>query len=234
MSAERREVTERDSVEVVEATVPGLRDNVRIVVALERIETAEQAQWVADVGRGATAAVKTLTDLHAESIAAAHRAHKATIAVRDRVVNLYQPGIDHARRLLKAWDDETRREAERRQREVERDARQRAEAEQLERALQAEEEGDLVAAVEILNTPTPVVAPVVVTAPKPSGFSVRRNWKGRVTDRAAFVRAVIAGTISPEAVCPDLAWLDGQAKRYGSAMNIPGAEVYDAGTGVFR
>jgi hypothetical protein len=168
---------------------------------------------------------------HQPIIDAAHRAHKAAVDAKRRLDSPLAQAeaiISQKRTVYRQEEMGRRLEEERRlqaeaKRKADEEARQRAEEAQIQAAIEAEDNGDAVAAREILAAPVipgPVYVPLVILpkqAPKTEGLSLRKNWKFRIS--------------SPEKL-PDEYWIPDEMKigQVVRAMkdqaNIPGVEVY--------
>ncbi len=73
-----------------------------------------------------------------------------------------------------------------------------------------------------------VVAPVVqVDVPKVAGLTSRKNYKAKVTDLMALVKAVAEGKAPLAYVLPNESVLDKMAKALKQQMSIPGVELIE-------
>jgi hypothetical protein len=65
---------------------------------------------------------------------------------------------------------------------------------------------------------TPFVPPV-------AGLSFTEHWHAEITDLKALIEAVASEKVSPEAIMPNLVWLNSQARVDKEAMSIPGVKA---------
>jgi poly-D-alanine transfer protein DltD len=123
-----------------------------------------------------------------------------------------------------------RREEERRLQE---EARKRAEYDAIRQALDAEAAGETQEAEQILQEPV-YVPPIKVnsTVPKSKESHVRETWSCEVVDLKALVKAIAEGKAPLQAVEADMAFLNGQARSYKQALNIPGVRAVSKKTQV--
>lgn len=175
-----------------------------------------------EVADGLLRAVKTIRarirDTFAEPIRAAHAAHKAMIAARDK----HDKPLAQAEATIKlkrgeyvAEQERKRREEEARLREI---ARREEEERRLAEAQQLEAEGRNDEAEAVLDEPieTP---PVVVSAavPKSDGISTRKTWTYRIVDEAKIPRQYLI---------PDTRALGSLARSLREKASVPGVEFY--------
>ena len=160
-------------------------------------------------------------------IRAAHAAHKAVLAAKDK----HMAPVAEAERIIKpklatyAQEQEDRRLEEQKRLEVE--ARKNAEDEALAQAVAAEDSGDKAAAEAILTSPiqtTPVVLPKQT---KVNGVSFRTKWCGTVTDKMALIKAVAAGQAPANLLCENPTAIRQFAESTQGAVPVPGIRFYD-------
>lgn len=130
---------------------------------------------------------------------------------------------------IRRWDDEQSRIQQAEQRK----AQEAAEREERERRIQsaviATDSGATEQEVEaILEAPVAVVAaPVEPTYQKATGVSGRDNWKCKVTDMKALVKAVAAGKVPITYIQANESVLNARAKADRETLNIPGCLAYN-------
>lgn len=210
--------------------------------------TYEQAAELLKVG---ASGLKVIEGFFDENIARAHATHKG---LTQQKAKYYGP-LETAVRALKAravgWAQEQERKREAEQRRLDelaaaerRRQEQAAEAERVRLEAEAKallEQGNAAAASETLlkaaevvdevrNAPPPVAPPVAAVVPKSKGVSVKANWTYRITDKAAFIRAVVDGTIPLDAVVENATYLRGKAKVDKNTLRWPGVSFYDEGS----
>lgn len=163
----------------------------------------------------------------------AFQAHRAITGKWNEVKAPLKQADDHVTAQVKKYLAEVRRkemeEAER-LREI---ARKEAEAEQLRAALEAEANGNVEEAEEILESEPVYVAPVpVFNTPKVDGRLYRTQLKVKVKDRWQFLEYVDSNVLLE--CLNESAWqtiengLSRKAKALGRAFSSPGCEVYEA------
>lgn len=148
-------------------------------------------------------------------------------------IQQYDEPAEKAERIVKdeirRWDDEQDRIRADQQRKAQEEAEKAAEEERLHAAIVAEESGATQAEVSaIFETPMAVVAPPVVpTYTKSAGISKRSNWKAKVTDLHALVKAAAKDKSLMAYLEPNQTALNNRAKADQKTMNIPGVIPYD-------
>lgn len=161
--------------------------------------------------------------------ASAWGAYKAIMA---KIGEMDEPA-ERAERAVKAeirkWDDEQIRLEQERQRKAQEEAEKAAEEERLRAAIVAEDSGATAEEVSaIVDTPMAVVAePVAPTYQRSSGMSRRSNWKARVTDLHALVKAAAKDKSLLAYLEPNQVALNNRAKADQKTLNIPGVVAYD-------
>ena len=130
---------------------------------------------------------------------------------------------------IRRWDDEQQRKQEEAQRKAQAEAERQAEEERLRAAIVAEEAGASEEEVQgIVMAPVAVVAaPVAPTYAKASGVSKRDNWKAKVTDFPALVKAAAKDKSLLAYLEPNDQALNNRAKADKQTLNIPGVVVYN-------
>ena len=154
------------------------------------------------------------------AVKAAHTAHKAACAVRDKFDKPLKSAeaevkrliADYRRKLLEA----ARKEEQRLAREAEAKARAEREKElEAARAEQNKAKEKVLEQVPIQTAP----APKVEVAAAPSGVTMRDKWSAQIVDKEKFVKAVAFGTVELDAVTPNMSYLNGIARE---GLKIPG------------
>lgn len=114
-------------------------------------------------------------------------------------------------------------------------ARLRREAEEKERERLAEEAmeraqaGDVEGAMEMLEEPVHVSSAVIMeqveVVAKQQGFSERKTWSAEVVDLRALVQAVHMGLAPIECLQADMKFLNKQASAFRGGLSIPGVKA---------
>lgn len=154
-------------------------------------------------------------------------AKKGIMTVYKSVTDLLDEADGIYKNKIKAYDAAEREKAMQLQRQLEEQARK--EREKLARKVaEAEKAGQVEQAAALQIVAETVVAPIINTAPpKVSGVSSRKNWKGRVTDRLALIKAVAAGQVPDDVIEINDAALNRYAKAHESRLSFPGVEAYN-------
>ncbi len=123
--------------------------------------------------------------------------------------------------VMVAWADE--QEAARRKEEarLQEEARRRAEIENVKKEIEAEETGDP-EAVEEITVPAVKVAS---TVPKSRGSHIRETWSADLVSLKMLAEGVVAGKVHVQAIRPDMAYLNGQARLLKGDLDIPGVRA---------
>ena len=133
------------------------------------------------------------------------------------------------KRAIRAWDDEQIRLEQERQRKAQEEAEKQAEEERLRAAIVAEQSGATETEVSaIVDAPVVVVAePVAPSYQRTSGISRRSNWKAKVTDLHALVKAAAKDKSLLAYLEANQTALNNRAKADQKTLNIPGVVAYD-------
>ena len=152
---------------------------------------------------------------------------------KKKILDFFRPPLqklndakDHLNQIMVKFvedQDRKRREEERKLQEA---ARKRAEEDALQAALEAEAAGEKEEAEEILEAPV-YVPPIKVVSeiPKSKESHIRETWSAEVTDLGALVKGISEGKAPLQAVEADMTFLNGQARAYKQALNIPGTRA---------
>lgn len=130
--------------------------------------------------------------------------------------------------VMVTWADE--QEAARRKEEarLQEEARRKAEIENVKKEIEAEEAGDP-EPVEEITVPAVKVAS---TVPKSRGSHIRETWSAQVASLRELITAIVAGKVPLQAVVPDMAFLNGQARLLKDDLDIPGVQAVSKKTQV--
>lgn len=190
-----------------------------------QIRDAASLDHAAELLRSVKALGKEIVDFFAPLKKKAHDAHKAlTTAEAEKLAPLTS-----AERVIKgrlaAYEEEQERARVAEERRLQEEAKRREEDARLAEAAALESAGAREEAASILAEP--IVAPVVQLArpASPKGISYRERRFAVVTDLPTLVAAVAAGTVPIQALLPNQAFLDNQARALGTALVFPGVSV---------
>lgn len=126
-----------------------------------------------------------------------------------------------------------RREADRTAREA---AEKAAQEEQLARAIELEESGDLEQASALLDEPV-VAAPVFTQAaapPRMTGQVAKKTYSAQVENLMELVKAVAAGKAPLQALKADESFINAQARSFKEGFSIPGCKLQTSENVHFR
>jgi nicotinamide mononucleotide adenylyltransferase len=130
---------------------------------------------------------------------------------------------------IRKWDDAQQKIEQERQRQAQLEAERAAEEERVQAAIYAEESGASDEEVEaIISAPVAVVAaPVDPAYQRASGVSQRPNWKAKVTDLHALVKAAAKDRSLLHYLEANMTALNARARADRSTMNLPGVVAWN-------
>lgn len=189
-------------------------------------DAKKAGQWLT----AAKARAKYLKGWSDEVVGPIYRTYKNARAEFSRPEKKYAELIQLLNRKIADWDRHLREEARKQEAELRRI--QEAEAAERKRDLEAQakeasDKGDQELAAEKLSQAEFSFVPVVVVPQVPlehEGLSRRKTWKARVVDRAAFVAAILDGTIRAEyaKIEPHTSMLNALARSSEGRAKMPG------------
>lgn len=188
-----------------------IRDNQDYVRAAEFLKSIKALRGEVDAAFGPT-------------IAKANETHKAALAAKaaaDEPLSMAEKIIKGSVARYLTEQEEMRRRAEQRLRdENAARIREQADAENLKRAQELSEAGDVEGAAQAVDAEVEIpVLPVHVesTVPKIAGVSMRTNYHAEMTDLMALVNAVAGGVAPIECLQANMTFLNAQARSYKRA-----------------
>jgi hypothetical protein len=190
------------------------------------IVTTETVEMVGEFLRKVVATKKKIKGHFDPMKKAASAAHKA-ICIKEK--ELLAP-LEQAESgvKLKVSNYYAEQERIRQKKEAEAREKQRIADEEARLALaeQAEAEGEIEVAEQILETPT--AAPVAISkpAPKPQGISTKTTWKAEVTSLTALVKAVADGKAPLALIQANQVVINQQATSLKDSFKCPGIKVF--------
>jgi hypothetical protein len=167
----------------------------------------------------------------------AYQAHRAICEAEKKVLTPPAEAASVLKRGIAAWDAEQERSRRLEEARLAAEERRRAEEAQLGAAAEAEALGAAQEDVDaILSEPVPAVAVAAQpTYQRAQGISGRVNYSARVVNVRTLLQAVIEGKVPEQAVAPNQAFLNAQARALKEAMRYPGVQlVREATTAVRR
>jgi hypothetical protein len=235
MQTETTSIISLDAMEQVNKAL----DYCRSVQNVE-IKNNDQAEAAGKLYRELNTHIKSLDSLrekekrpHLEAGRAVDSFFKDPITAVTNLKNRVNKAIvDYQAELRRKQEEEQRRlnaqaEAKRREEEEKaRIAREKAEALRAEGKDSQAEKWEQKAEAREEKAET-IVAPVAqVASPVLEGISIRKTWKGRVTDPIAFVKHCIKNDL-PQFLLPNEKALSDYAKMMQQKVTFPGAETYE-------
>jgi hypothetical protein len=219
-----------------------------LIEAIRKIETKEIEQGVTDVTTKALAlkVMDTPTYEIAGQILLLHKdmekkikdyfkplksksydTWKSICSAENEELGKLQPGVAHLSKEMTAYNLEQEKIGKAEEERLRRKALKKEEEERLQAAIEAEKEGNKDEAEAILEEPVFVPSPIVLKAvPKVNGLAQRTNWKYRLTDLNALVKAVYEGKVPLMALEPNDIFLNQQARALKGTVQYPGVEFY--------
>jgi hypothetical protein len=133
---------------------------------------------------------------------------------------------NYLNQIMVKWVDEQERKRKEEERRLQEIARKRAEEEALQQALEAEAAGEPEEAQKIIEEPV-YVPPIRVASeiPKSKDSHIREVWNAEIISLDTLLKAVAEGKAPIEAIEPNMSFLNGQARAYKQALNIPGVKA---------
>ncbi len=182
------------------------------------IQTADDFAGAGECLRAGKTLLKRIEDEFDTPIKAAHAAHKAICAMREKFTGPVKVECERLNRIMSNYTAAEQARVRAEQQRLVQEARKRAEDARLAAALELERQGQQAAAVAALNAPIIVTAPRVVTPPpKADGVSVRTTWRYEVIDVAL---------VPLEYMVPDDTKLTNYARTMRDTATMPGVKFY--------
>lgn len=217
-----------------------------LLAQASKLTVTDQASLTSagDLLKGVVALRKKIEDDYAPAIEAAHQAHKAAIAGRNKhvtplveiegLLRTKVGAFQQAERKRVEEEERQRRIAieaeEKRVREAQAKAEEEARARQAEEAFEAACDGEPEVAARIMTEPIEVapIAPVYIPPPAPvakvAGLSSRETWNAEVVDLHALIQyaATCPKAIAESLLVPNLSTLNAMARNSKAALAVPG------------
>lgn len=190
------------------------------------IVTPDDFRCAGDFLRDVKTALAEIDELCDPPVEAAHKAHKAALAVKRRLTAPFLEAESVLKPLMAKYQEQEEKRRKEEERRLQEEANRKAEEERLLLAIDAEQAGDKESAEELLAAPVEAPVVVVKSETKVAGVSFRDNWKSRVVDLRALARGVAEGTVPATAILPNQAFLDNQARASKGEIKYPGVQTY--------
>lgn len=209
-------------VVVVDAEKDATRrdDMVSEIESIVFVKTQEQFDEATRVGTVAAALIKEIEEHHEETISLTNKAHKAAIAMRNKVVKPIKDALEPLALETGRWIREKKAADLKGKRRLEDEERRKAEDRKLAQAEALAEAGHEKAADAVIDTP--VVVPKVKMPDRPttsSGEKVgsRENWTYVVEDPELIPR---------EWLMEDKVKIGAEVRKSKDKTDIPGIRAY--------
>ena len=206
------------------------RDGLLLVAQAEEIQVrdADGFQQAGVFLRRVTGGLKMAHDLMDPICEASDHAHKVAVAQRKKLIEPFETAKRIVGAEVSTWEQAERDRVAREQRAADAERRRLEDEARLAVAAQLEAQGKPEAAQAALTAPVtmPVFTPPVQAVPKAEGLSFRDNWKARVVDPVALIKAVANGEAPANLVIPDQQALNKLAVALKGEMRVPGVESF--------
>jgi len=152
---------------------------------------------------------------------------------KKRIIDFFRPHLqklndakEHLNTIMVKWTEEEEARRKEEERRLHEEARKREEEEVLRQAIEAEAAGEKEEAEQILSEPV-YVPPIRVASeiPKSKESHIRETWSAEVVDLETLFRGIRDGKAPLQCLMPDMTFLNGQARSYKQALNIPGVRA---------
>lgn len=222
----------------------------RDVVATEALTWADQARALtvttpaqysqaAEMLKGIKALRAKIDHAYDDIIATALTAHRTAIAKKREAEAPLLEAEGIIKRGLIAFNEAEERRRQDEQRRLEREARDRAEAEAVNRAAALEVEGKLwgdggllheadQVLEEAIQAPPPAIAPIQRTVPKVAGITHRVEWKCQLVSLTDLIAYVAAHPQHANLLAFNQTAGNGLARALQGGLKIPGLRAYGA------
>lgn len=173
----------------------------------------------------------------------ANEAHAALCTEERKLLQPSRDDEDRIKRALTVYDDEQTRKRREEQIRLQREQRERDEADRLAAAAALELQGNATgeaayhdAAAQLLASPAALapVEPITPPTPKVAGLMFRETYGAEVVSLMTLVKAVAAGQQPIGLLMANQSALDGQARSLKGSMAIPGVRLVVTKTPVTR
>lgn len=210
----------------------------QVVLAAKKltvVETTEQAETATQYGRLLQTAAKETETFFKGVKSQIDDIKKPILQAEKDDTGPYNTEKARLGGLLTAYQAVERRKREEEERVAREKAQAQAEEDAIQRALDLAAAGESEAADAVLEEEV-IAAPVVipVSAPKPTGSVARKNYTIEVTDLKVLVAAVVAGQVPLMAISANEAFIAGLAKTMKEAFSMPGVKLVVTESTSFR
>lgn len=172
-------------------------------------------------------AQKSIAELFAAPVKAAHEAHKAVCAFRDRFLIPMEGAETVIKSKMKSFAvmEEFKRKKE--EERIQKEAEARAKAEQEKKVMESLAKGKTEEAATVLDKPVEVPrVQIAPTLPKPSGVTMKKVWYGECVDMMAMLKGIVEGRLPINLVSYKPSALNDLAKLKGVEGTADGIRMY--------
>jgi hypothetical protein len=226
---------DKEEIKITDAAVSALVTRARNIQVRTDLEYAQAVEYVRDL----RAMREKVAEGYDEIIKKAHEMHKSAIAKKRSYDDPLATAEASTKLLIAEYferkEQKRREEEERLTKQLEESVKAQAEEENLKRAQQFAEQGDMDAAARAVDEPFEVPAiPVRVesTVPKVDGASARKGFVVSGVIMSRLVRAVAEGRAPEECLQANMTFLNAQARVYKKTGEIIPGVIVDEETNI--
>lgn len=194
---------------------------------LKVIDSQEDAEKATQFGRLLQAGTKAFGEFYKGIKVQIDNIKKPILEAEKKDVGALETEKNRLGGLQLVYNRKVQKEREEADRIAREAAEKAAQEEQLARAIELEESGDLEQAVATLDEPV-YAAPVFTQAaapPRIAGQVAKKTYSMKVTNLMALVKAVAEGKAPLQAICADETFLNAQARSFKEGFSMPGCEL---------
>lgn len=200
---------EQVDVNAVQSFVPDIADLAERSRALV-IDSHEAAQRGVAIKLGFTAMRKVITEYFKPHADAANKLHKWITGRRESALDSVKPHETALDKKLNDWDNL--------QKKLAAEAAAKAEADRQA----AQSQADMLEMLGADPTPVAIFAPEVAASPKLEGLALVTYYSAEHDSIMDTAKAIVAGTLPPEALLPNIPWANLRAKSMRDEFVAPG------------
>lgn len=216
---------QKDDIQQIEQEVSPVVQEASGITVTDGITYASAAEFLKELK---TAQSKVVT-FFAKMKSKAHASWKEIVASENNVLNPLKAAEGSIKQKLLDYDTEEQRKADEEQRRLQKIADAKAEAERQRQIKAAKNLKTDSLRTERLTEADEVTAPIIHVqheTPKVAGISSRTDWKAKVINKQAFVKAAAADQNLLAFVTIDLTGLNKLAQATKGQLNHEGIEYY--------
>jgi hypothetical protein len=191
------------------------------------VTDAASAELAGTVRQQIQEKIKDIGDHYGPDKALAHKLHLSISSKERQALGPLEAARDFLNGELRRWHDEQERQARLERQRVEAENKRVEEERRLQEAEQLEKQGEKKEAEKVLQAPLILPPTQAAPAPKVESVQFRDNWKGEVTDFAAFVAHIAANPALLNLLQPNETAINQTARAQKELLSIPGLRVWN-------